>query len=484
MVTREAPRKQQPLQVLTQGFTIVELLVVIVVIAILATIVIVSYNGIQRSAIEAGLKSDLRNGSTALETTKVESGSYPSIEHANSAGILKPSQDNSLTFNPTNSTYCLQASTPKMGGIYFYLIGIEGQIKSGSCPAVIATVTTIAGSSTPGYIEGTGSAVRFNFYNALDDNYGVGIDTDSQGNAYIADHGNNVIRKVTPTGEVSRYAGMYGDGGNIENPNALTASFNYPFDLTIFNQQGQEKMLVSEKCLSIINMSQPGNPLSIINIDTLSPHDGHHECPYLTNASDSTEYGAMFRDANSVVVDSNNIAYLSEYDSLKVRKITYDTGVQWWDTVSNLTPAGSFAYYARFGIDPQNRIYGSVGNKIVRFTSNGTISDFAGSTTSGFSDATGGAARFSDARGTDVDANGNVYVADCGNHRVRKITPTGVVSTIAGSDTAGIQDGQGTSSRFNCPTDLAITADGLTLYVVDTVTSGSDIAGYIRKISL
>lgn len=485
MDTNMASAKQSAKSLYSRGFTIVELVVVIVVIAILAAIVIVGYNGVRRSAIEAGLKTDLRNGATQVENERTETGSYPTISYANSNILLKVvSENNTLTFNPTSATYCLVATSSRLPGVSFHIIGSEGKIVDGDCPAVVANVTTIAGSATPGYVNGSGSAVRFNFYNILDDNYGVGIDTDNQGNAYIADHGNNVIRKITPTGTVSVYAGMHGDSGNIESTNALSASFNYPFDLTIFNQGSEEIMLVTEKCLSSIKMSQANNPLTIVNIDTLSPHDGHYECPYLTNSTDSTEYGALFRDANSVVVDKNYTVYMSEYDSTKVRKMTFNTGVSWWDSVTNLTPAGSFAYEARFGIDPQDRVYGSVGNKIVRFTSAGILSDFAGTTASGYTDATGTAARFNNAKGTDVDANGNVYVADCGNHRIRKISPSGVVTTVAGSSTAGNVDGQGTAAQFYCPTDLAITNDGLTLYVVDTVTSGSDIAGYIRRISL
>src|SRR5690606_38518994 len=62
---------------MSRGFTIVELLIVIVVIAILATITIISYNGITKLAKESSLKSDLRTGATALEIVRIESGKYP-----------------------------------------------------------------------------------------------------------------------------------------------------------------------------------------------------------------------------------------------------------------------------------------------------------------------------------------------------------------------------------------------------------------------
>ena len=111
------------------------------------------------------------------------------------------------------------------------------------------------------------------------------------------------------------------------------------------------------------------------------------------------------------------------------------------------------------------------------------VSVLAGSTT-GHTDATGTSAKFKQPTGLTIDGSGNIYVADCYNHRIRKVTPAGVVTTLAGDGNADIftygrlQNGNGTAASFNYPTDIAIHPDGSCLYVAD---KENDV---IRRISL
>ncbi|VDA99937.1 hypothetical protein S1OALGB6SA_1011, partial [Olavius algarvensis spirochete endosymbiont] len=70
--------------------------------------------------------------------------------------------------------------------------------------------------------------------------------------------------------------------------------------------------------------------------------------------------------------------------------------------------------------------------------------------------------------GVAVDSSGNVYVADSYNHRIRKITPAGVVSTIAGTGTRGSADGAGTTALFDSPDGVAVNSSGNVVYVADT----------------
>jgi DNA-binding beta-propeller fold protein YncE len=92
---------------------------------------------------------------------------------------------------------------------------------------------------------------------------------------------------------------------------------------------------------------------------------------------------------------------------------------------------------------------------------------FAGDGTAGHADGAGGQARFNRPCGLAVDAQGNLYVADSENHRIRKVAPDGTVSTLAGDGTAGWQDGAGAQARFNKPQGLLVDGSG-TVYVADT----------------
>ena len=128
----------------------------------------------------------------------------------------------------------------------------------------------------------------------------------------------------------------------------------------------------------------------------------------------------------------------------------------------------SFAYGV--ATDGAGNVYvaDSFNNKIRKITPAGLVSTLAGSGAFGFSDGTGAAAQFRSPRGVAVDTAGNVYVADTFNHAIRQVTPGGVVTTVAGSPgTSGSTDGTGNLARFNSPFAVAVDSTG-NLYVADT----------------
>lgn len=116
------------------------------------------------------------------------------------------------------------------------------------------------------------------------------------------------------------------------------------------------------------------------------------------------------------------------------------------------------------------------GNSAIRMiNTTGTVSTLAGGT-SGFADGTGTAAKFYSPTSVAADSMGNVYVSDVGNQRIRKITPAGVVTTLAGTNAAGFADGTGARALFYNPAQLAVDKQG-NIYVADIANSA------IRKVT-
>ena len=184
-----------------------------------------------------------------------------------------------------------------------------------------------------------------------------------------------------------------------------------------------------------------------------------------------------------VAVDSAGNVYVADTDNYTIRKIT-PSGVV--STLAGL--AGSYGSAdgtgsaARF-ISPwawrwiarAMSMWPTTGNYTIRkITPSGVVSTLAGLAGSfGSADGTGSAARFYYPTGVAVDSAGNVYVADTGNDTIRKITPSGVVSTLAGlAGSFGSDDGTGSAARFHDPTGVAVDSAG-NVYVADRTTTRS-----------
>jgi len=249
------------------------------------------------------------------------------------------------------------------------------------------TVSTLAGS-TEGYIDGIGNNAAFNAP--------WGLARNAIGELYIADRANHVIRKVTPDGTVSTFAGN-GSAGFADG-NGTSAQFNSPFG---------------------------------IDID---------------------------RDGN---------IYVADYDNHRIRKITPD------GLVSTLAGNGNQGFDNGFGTlasfnSPLDLVVDNAGNVYVSDEQNdvirhiapdGFVSTFAGSGIPGDMDGPATDARFTEPDGIAIDTNGNVYVADASNHKIKKIDIDGVVTTIAGSGLPGNADGTGSSAQFDTPSGLDIDLD-------------------------
>ncbi len=196
--------------------------------------------------------------------------------------------------------------------------------------------------------------------------------------------------------------------------------------------------------------------------------------------ADGTGTSAQFNSPYAIESDTSGNLYVADSSNSKIRKIT-PSGVV-------TTFATGVSFPIGVAVDVSGNVYvASNGSQIIKISPSGVVANFAGSSQTGYADGTGTNAMFSAPRGIAVDASGNVYVADQNNRRIRKITSSGVVTTLAGSGAIGSANGTGTEAQFAAPQDVTVDATG-NVYVADgtgdkirqITTSGvvSTIAGF------
>lgn len=190
-------------------------------------------------------------------------------------------------------------------------------------------------------------------------------------------------------------------------------------------------------------------------------------------AADGTGAQASFNAPLGVAVDGSGNVYVADGNNRCIRKVT-PSGV-----VSTLAGSGTegladgtgtdaqFKALWSLAVDAGGNLYATDWNCIRKITPGGVVTTLAGSEAAGFADGPASMARFAGPTGVAVDRRGNVYVADTGNYRIRKITPSGEVSTLAGGSVDGVTDGTGRQARFTAPMGLGVDAEG-NLYVGDT----------------
>ncbi|MGT2428300.1 NHL repeat-containing protein [Cupriavidus basilensis] len=231
----------------------------------------------------------------------------------------------------------------------------------------------------------------------------VGVAVDGNGNVYVAETVGNVVRKISPAGVVTTLAGSSASG--YADGTGAAASFNIPAGLAV---DANGNLYVADSRNHTIRKISPAGVVTTLAGSTTS------------GSADGTGSAASFKNPGAVALDAAGNVYVADMGNHMIRKIT---------------PAGA-------------------------------VTTLAGSTASGYVDGTGSAASFNGPYGIAVDAIGHVYVADTFNNAIRRISPAGVVITLAGSLTSGQADGTGSAASFKNPTGVAVDAGG-SVYVSD-----------------
>jgi sugar lactone lactonase YvrE len=277
-------------------------------------------------------------------------------------------------------------------------------------------VTRLSGTGNSGLLDGAPTVAQYRSP--------AGLTVDAAGNLYVADEQNNIIRLVDPLGNATSFAGN--KNGGYQDGTGTGAQFRKPDGIVLAGDGNFYVADTQSHCIRVVDAQT--------NVSTLAGVGG---CCNNGNV-DGVGTAAKFDTPGGLGVNAAaTTVFVADTKNNRIRQIDIATG---------------------------------------------TVSAFAGSLTklSGTTDATGSAARFNQPLGLVVDASGNVYVADTGNNSIRKITPGGVVTTIAGSPTgaSGFSDALGTTALFSSPSGVALDRAGTTLYVADTNNN------CIRKVDL
>lgn len=369
--------------------------------------------------------------------------------------------------------------------------------------------TTLAGSAAEaGSSDGVGSAARF------DEPHGVAVD--ASGNVYVADY-NHTIRKISPEGVVTTLAGLAGTSGSSDGI-GVVARFRNPSGVAV---DGAGNVYVADTFNETIRKIDSGGLVSTLaglagsdsgSVDgvreqarfsipaaiaadaagnvyvadtfnsTIRAIDRDGKVRTLAGQaaaagiSDGIGSAARFQKPYAVALDAAENVYIADTFNHAIRKITIDGLVttlagQAGFSGSNDGFGGSFYFPAGLAVDASGNVYVSDdGNHTIRkISSSGFVSTVAGlAGVSGSADGVGSMARFNEPRGMAIDTAGNVYVADWQNHTIRKITSDGVVATVAGlAGSRGSSDGPSASARFDSPLSVAVDLFG-NLYVADS----------------
>jgi sugar lactone lactonase YvrE len=283
------------------------------------------------------------------------------------------------------------------------------------------TIASVAGNGTPGYGGDNGPATSAQINNPRS------VALDSFGNLYIADLGNFRIREVSTSGTITTFAGNGTAGSSGDGGPATSAEISSPYGVAL-NSSGD--LYIADLSSSF---NTPDYRIRVVHDGTINSVAGNGYAAYSGDGQIAT--GAEFTDPADVAVDAAGNLYIVDSFNNLIRAVNMQPNTI---TLLGITiPSGSIATVA--------------GNINLHNCSTTTTECFGGD---------GGPATSAELNlpnGVALDSSGNLYIADSGNYRVRKVDASGTITTVVGSELIGDKNGPATGAALNNP--LAVTLD-------------------------
>ena len=323
-------------------------------------------------------------------------------------------------------------------------------------------MVTVAGNGSCGFSGdgGAGASAQLNSP--------TGLAVDAAGRLYIADSGNNAIRRVA-AGVISTVAGVGGVPGNDgDGGPAVRARLNLPSGVAV---DSAGNLYIADSAVNVIREVRIADG-SIVTVA------GNGRPGFAGDGGPAAS--AQLWAPWGVATDPAGDVFIADYYNYRVRKIGTDgnistlagNGVSDYRGDGGPASSSQLAQPKAVAVDSSGNLYiaDTFGNTVRKVTPDGTITTFAGTGLRGFSGDSGPAtaAQLNRPRGLAVDSTGNVYISDTDNHRVREVTTDGNINTFAGTGVAGFSgDGAGpASAELSSPSGLALDSSG-NLYIAD-----------------
>lgn len=304
------------------------------------------------------------------------------------------------------------------------------------------TVKTLAGADAPGFLDSLSLEARFKSP--------TGLTADNSGNILVADKKNNRIRKINALGKVTTIAGN--EQGN-KYGKALFAKFNAPSGIVI---DSKGNIYISDTNNNAVKVLRTSGIVELFaGSDRGEPGNVNGKLKE-----------ARFSSPEGLAIDSKDNLYIADKLNHNIRKISTNGQVitlagRLMGNEDGLKSNAKFYNPVAVAVDTNGNVFvaDAGNNKIRKISTDGLVSTLAGKAL-GYEDGPGYISKFNTPTGLAIDKSNNLYVSDYGNNTIRKITPYGFVSTVAGSLQAGSKDGYAKNASFMNPAGLAVNEKG------------------------